>query len=104
MKYIGVYSLSPASSPATASPSASTSAATTSTTSASQSTSSRGILLWFLFGSIVNEQLVEIEAVGEDHVSNVISANADAFHGYRVLVLQLQFHLFQMCIHRHVHS
>ena len=56
------------------------------------------------FGGIIDEQLVEVETVGENHVSDVVASDADAFHRDWILSFQLQFHLFQMCIHRHVHS
>merc|ERR1719510_493141 len=61
-----------------------------------QATASRGAGLRFLFRGVVDEEGVEVEAVRQDHVPDVVPANGESFQVDWVLALQGHLHVFEV--------
>ena len=86
---------SPASSHATTTPPSSSSATpSTPTTSCSRP----------FLGTLVNEQVLERQRLGQDVVSDVVPPDTETLQGHRVTILNGHLDLLQMGVHRHIHS
>ncbi len=91
---------------ASASSGATSARATASATSAALAADSGNALALLGLGlwRVVHEQSVEWQTVRQDKVANVVAANGDGVHAYRLAVLHGQLDRFQVSVHAHVNS